>query len=74
MDDPGYTSYQDPRLQPPEADDDLTPVDCWEACSHAEACRMQLARLRGWYVDEDNTAYWMNTLAADLGWCDKGRM
>jgi hypothetical protein len=28
---------------------------------------MQLARLRGYDVDEDNTLYWLDHLARDLG-------
>lgn len=68
MDDPGYSSYQDSRLIPPDINEpDVTPSDCYEDCAHASACRMQLARLRGYDVDEDNTLYWLDHLARDLG-------
>ena len=49
-----------------DVDETPTPTDCMEECVHAEACRAQLARLRGYDVDED-AAYWMDTLAIDLG-------
>ena len=65
MTDSGYGSYQDSRLQPPD-EAEMTPTDCMEECVHAEACRAQLERLRGYDVNED-AAYWMDTLATDLG-------
>lgn len=36
MEDPGYSSYQDPRLQPPEEHDD--PVAEFDRCIHSCAC------------------------------------
>lgn len=68
MSDSGYINFDDPRLTPAWVYDsqDVTPTYCHETCAHAGACRMQLARLRGWDVAEDGLA-WMETLADDLG-------
>lgn len=45
MTDPGYVNYQDPRLQPPEDDEDMTPTECWERCIHGAACMGLLMHL-----------------------------
>ena len=64
MTDPGYVNYQDSRLQPPEPPEDA--VDLYCDCAHAEACRRQLARQRGWDESESHDG-WKTRLAADLG-------
>lgn len=44
MEDTGYATYQDPRLQPgPEAED--TPVDVMRRCAHSGACLRVMGRL-----------------------------
>lgn len=63
--DPGYTGYDDPRLQPPEEADD--PVDLMEECDHMEACVRALGLL--WYggviIDRDSM-FWMDDAARRL--------
>lgn len=61
----GYTSYQDPRLQPEEPEE--TAADCYEDCVHASACRRQLV-LRGMWCDADeDAAYWVDRIAELMG-------
>jgi len=48
MEDPGYDSYQDPRLQPPDEPED-TPRDAYESCIHANACLTQHKRCKPVY-------------------------
>lgn len=64
----GYSSYQDPRLQPPD-EPDPTPAECWEWCIHGEVCRMHLERLYGRDVDEDRRG-WKDYIADELGCSD----
>ena len=69
----GFTSYQDPRLQPPESGDEpAVDVRYPSDCAHGEACRALLARLRGYDVDE-NVFFWEDKLSDDLG-CDHCEM
>ena len=68
----GYVSYQDPRLQPFESDDEPEEQLDYENCAHGEACRALLARLRGYDADE-NAFFWVDRLIADLG-CKECRM
>lgn len=42
--DPGYATYQDPRLIPDQDDDLYTPQDFYESCTHQDACFMQWKR------------------------------
>lgn len=56
MEDPGYSSYQDPRLQPPEEYDD--PVAEFDRCTHRFAC-MRLYRT---FVDDAKYAGWLDEM------------
>lgn len=64
----GYASYQDSRLIPPDINDPDEPIDvrCYEDCTHGEACRALIARLRGFDVDE-NEFFWVDKLTDYLG-------
>lgn len=69
----GYVSHQDPRLQPPvEVDGEPDEPMDFETCRHGEACRALLARLRGWDANDDSI-YWMDQLAKDLG-CEQCKL
>lgn len=62
----GVATYQDlvdPRVHEP----DPTPAELWEECPHGGACRRLRARLIGWDYDDENTFYWEDSLAEDLG-------
>ena len=56
MEDPGYSSSQDPRLQPPEEHDD--PVAEFNRCIHSGAC-MRLCRM---FVDDSKHAGWLDEM------------
>ena len=60
----GYTSYQDPRLQPPEEPEE-TAADFYESCVHAGACHRQLVK-NGMWADDDGFG-WVDRLAGTLG-------
>lgn len=60
--DPGYSGYDDPRLQPPD-EPEMQPADWMGDCTHAAACRMQWERRFGELMD----GFTDDMLARDLG-------
>ena len=66
----GYVSYQDPRLTPPEDDDDMTPTECWVRCVHGDACRNVLSRVNGRYYSGDDAATIMGCAECEM-WEDE---
>lgn len=59
----GYVNYRDPRLQPPEGDEEKTPAECYMTCAHAKACKRIFERETGELLDA------VLELACDL--CDE---
>ena len=71
MDDPGYSSYQDPRLIPPSiSDPDPTPEDIYHDCSHASACK-RIYCMRTCVVYPEDTSDEMMALILECERCNE---
>ena len=70
--DPGYSSYQDPRLQPPYIAapiEEETPVGSYRSCSHQYACRRMLKRIIDFELLDPDDEEIADRLECE--WCDE---
>lgn len=62
MEQAGYTSYRDPRLQPPDEPAE-EPVDVMDRCVHCAACQHVWLN----HIDARKLAGWEDEMARELG-------
>lgn len=58
-----WTSFS--SMTEPDPEPEYGPADCYETCVHAEACRTQFERQRGW--EREETFGWLDRMAECLG-------
>ena len=70
--DPGYSSYQDSRLQPPYVAvpiEEETPVGSYHACAHRYACVRMLKRIVDFELMQPDDEEIADQLECE--WCDE---
>lgn len=71
MDDPGYTDYSDPRLQPPDINepDEESAVGSYRMCAHGGACLRMLRRIIDFELLDPDDEEIADRLECE--WCDQ---